>query len=217
MVAPEEITASLVHGFEFRDPLLPNRLTYAPNLGFLTLRDEARGEDGLVTVFGFVTHANRGTETDAAYPITRRAELPPELRDSADALGKGPYSRVYNAEEARAGFPYTDPAFADGLYALRFDPDKRLDMRDHTVMGGLGRMITHAKRMRVAGRDGIDTMLEQVDLSYGDVQTVLINQPPNAKRRQLQQRQLLPRGVRGQFLMPRDPSLAMSLVAERSR
>lgn len=160
----------------------PEDLRFAPTLGFLALQEE-----GCTYALGFCsTEASEdGDPPSWIRPITRLEEVPEDERN-IDRQGKGVGLRLHNTLASISGMGKVESV---GLYGIQIDPDVAvLDLRgglDKNPIGAGLRIAKHAGRIIQSKVAGLEKVVEGIHASYGDADLVLINQPPNSRRRQL--------------------------------
>ena len=216
MSNPNLDVAQIISSFEFTDPTAPERLVYAADLGFLALQQpESPGDNDLVTLVGASTYS-MPTGYDNTYKPATTLQDTPRVYAKADLLGKGAGTRLYNTEDALAGFP--GQHCAGSLFAVTLHRDRIMDMRrpsDGTPVGKVLRIASHAGRLVQATLLGTATMVNRVHKSYGDSQAVLFSQPPNAALRQRRTGRQIP-GPHN-FLVLRDPDLTITRITRRKQ
>lgn len=165
----------------------PEDLRFIPSLGFVALQEE-----GYTYALGFCSTApdETGEAPRALRSVTALADVP-EAQRTIDRQGKGVGLRFHNTLASISGMGEVETV---GLYGIQVDPDVNiLDLRgrlDTNPVGAAMRIARHAGRIIHAKASGLEKVVDGIHESYGDAGLVLINQPPNSRRRQVM------RGVR---------------------
>jgi len=192
----------------------PDALNFNTELGFLEVSEADVAVDSL-RLLGFgVPVARQGGVDNAAVvrPLTEFRDLPrPE--QTIDRQGKGVGPRLYNVREALAG-AWTKPA-AVGVYTFDIAPARLLDGRQ-TQGGKMARIARHAGRVVRSQLLGVEAVVAGIHAGYGDVDAVELEMPPLPQARQAAHGVKTPTGVTPQFILVRNPAIALRKVGETS-
>jgi hypothetical protein len=184
----------------------PEDLRFAPSLGFVALREE-----GCTYALGFCSTA---AEADGEPPLSLRsvihlADVPDDERN-IDRQGKGVGLRLHNTLASVSGMGKVE---STGIYAIQIDPTVNiLDLRgrfDTNPLGAGLRIAKHAGRIIQSKAVGLERVVEGIHESYGVADLVLINQPPNSRRRQVMRGVKTEPGVDPVQFIVRDESLIL--------
>lgn len=183
----------------------PDQLRFIPSLGFVALQEE-----GYTYALGFCSaEAEDGEPPRELRSITNLADVPDDERN-IDRQGKGVGLRFHNTLASISGMGKVE---AVGLYGIQVDPDiDILDRRkslDTTPVGAALRIASHAGKIIHSRVAGLEDVVDGIHASYGDANLVLINQPPNSRRRQLMRGVKTVPGVDPVQLIVRDDSLTL--------
>jgi hypothetical protein len=184
----------------------PADLRFAPSIGFVALQQE-----GCTYALGFCAMPDgyTGEPPLVMRSVTDLSEVPGPQRN-IDRQGKGVGARLHNTLPAISGMAEPTPT---ALYAVQIDPEVEIkDIRgkhDHDVLGMAGRIARHAGRIVRSKVQSLDTVVDCIHESYGRADLVLLNQPPNARRRQIMRGVQSMPGVDQTLFIVRDESLLL--------
>jgi len=184
----------------------PEDLRFAPSLGFVALQEE-----GCTYALGFCSTpaGEDGEPLNALRSVTSLADVPDDERN-IDRQGKGVGLRMHNTLASVSGMGKVESV---GLYAIQVDPAVNiLDLRgrfDTNPIGAGLRIARHAGRIIQSKAVGLESVVESIHESYGDADLVLINQPPNSRRRQVMRCVKTEPGVAPVQFIVRDESLTL--------
>jgi hypothetical protein len=184
----------------------PEDLQFIPALGFVALQ-----EAGYTYALGFCsTEAGEdGDPPQELHSITTLGETPIDERN-IDRQGKGVGLRFHNTLASIRGMSKIESV---ALYGMQVDPDVGImDLRkglDTTPVGATLRIAKHAGRIIHAKASGLEKVVDGIHESYGEASLVLINQPPNSRRRQVMRGTKTVPGVDPVQFIVRDSSLVL--------
>lgn len=181
-------------------------LRFAPTLGFVALQQE---ECTYALGFCSTSVEEDGDIPRALQSVTVLADVPGDERN-IDRQGKGVGLRLHNTLASVSGMGKVESV---GLYAVQVDPMVNiLDLRgrfDTNPLGAGLRIARHAGRIIQSKAIGLEKVVEGVHESYGEADLVLINQPPNSRRRQVMRGVKTEPGVSPVQFIVRDESLIL--------
>lgn len=200
----------ILEGVDVFEGTVRERLSYDAKLGFLALNDPPWAKEPGITVAGFYAPP-KDEYPPISLPLVTKWDEVPEYCRTIHEVGKGVGRRLYNTPQAAMGLQCRPSML--GMYSFRVVPERILDLRkgsDATFTGKVGRAAQQIGRIVQGRRNGLQEAVEDVHVTYGEAEAVILNQPPQPAVRQWM------RGARSPmpsaFLIARRPKERLPLL-----
>jgi hypothetical protein len=208
MVDPNQLVSTV----EFKPDFDPAALQWNEELGFMQVSPAGLAMTSLRLVGFAVPLQGLGSTEERVWPIIEYQDLPPEQRIT-DRLLKGVGPRLHNTLEAYSG--NSDQPEKVGVYAVDIDPRPGYLLDLHANQGNrVARVVRHAWRLVHAARSGAEPVIKEIHASYGNADAVRMALPPRSELRQRRHGVINPSDVPPQFILIRNPNIALHKVGE---